>query len=943
MLAQSLLVESPLAINEFYENCCGLAEFTLKLSPGEPNHVVTKIDWLENGLLDCGSSVVSFDGVPFTGGSLPYNITLTPYNEIKVVVSICECNGNPIQGNLRIQTQAGANHNFYYDLEPIACDISYLPTEINWYPCKNDCNELQPVSLSIENPLALSYEVRMNDTCDIIFGTNPPEYYLNGVLQPLAQFQIPPQQTSTIHWTFCPAITYPDSCSLTLDFCTCTTDIIVNVIPVTCNDCGVNCISAQLLTENNYIPATFDFCDNGVGQIYQYGAIGEKKILQLHFQYDFGFLADGAVIYFNPVLFDVICNFANLYGTSTIGSPPPAGWSYVFQTGDIGTTGIPMQLFGAGVNANSQKNISAYIDILNNYEFVINLEFYLIADIENWIDSNTLPNQKKLLKNHISAPTDLTNVVQSVYNINKQLCVLIYISDPNNLVAVPGTNPTQYTNFECYTTKSMSITARFYNQGLYASASEMTSPQFTLFRNATLVNNLSTILKTQVKFKVNYSGTLTNVLFWVIDGSQFDDSVTFVQNYDSSRGEITTNPLIGLIDNNLFSPSVAPTLIAPNTWECSAYVGINLNPSGQYYIIAVCYDSGTYIVNSFISSQYAVTQIPGNEICCPMDVTSFWYDYHNKYSGSCFSPTMKERLKNTLNVDSGDFGNCLKDYGWNPALIDWTTYLTDIKLNIYRKVDNFPIAGQSTYFMFDQLQSIRTPGYPNNFNNLSSNLICAESGLTFDVEWNGRVRYENNPLPGSQVFVSNNATPMNRIPAGALGNTYVSTNGINYDWADQDIYFEYVFRFDLSSLFPTTFIANLVYVNKIHPIDFETTPNPFPSLFKPLIIEGVKGTNPPVTITGQFCEGQFDYLIVTMQDNVTPDLVGEFIAFLDPYPYGIQNLQESDPIASPIGMIQLSSIPIYNVSNVFNGSAQFYVDLTSLPVGKYQLCGLYHV
>lgn len=941
MICTSQLVQQGSGTNDFFENCCGLAEFILTLSPLEANHTITKIEWIENGLNDCGSVPISYNGATWAN-PLPVNFTLTQNNQLSVIVSICECNLTPITGELKIHTQGGATHSFYYDFNPVGIDYTSA-NPVQWFPCSNDCTQLQPIGIDVYNNTGLTYTITIDSDCDDIFG-GTIDYYFNGIVSGMPnKVDIPPMTSGVIQWTMCGSTLSTGTCQMTLDVCGNIQIVDVTIVPVVCNDCGLNCIGARLETENNYIPINFDFCELSAGELYTYGAIGEKKQLIMEYQYNNGFLSSGAYVYFNPVLFDVVCNFANLYGTSTIDSPPPTGFVHQFQLSDIGAGGITMTLFGAGANANCQKNITAKIYFYSAYTFNIILDFYLIEDIENWIDSGTLANQPKLLNNHVSAPVPLVNNVQSVYNSDKNLCVLTYISDPNTLVAIPGTNPVQYENFECDSVKSMPITARFYNKGLYNGTSEMTNPQFTLFRNSTQVNNLSSVLKTQVKFQITYPGTLTNVLFWVIDGSQIDDSVTFLQNYDSSRGEITTNALIGVIDNNLFSPSVAPTLIAPNTWECSAYVGINLNPSGQYYIIAVCYDSGTYLVNSFISSQYSVTQIPGNEICCPMDVTPFWYDYHNKVGNACFSPTMKERIKNTLNVNSGDFGNCIKDYGWNPALVDWTTFLTDIKLNIYRKVNNFPIAGQTTYFMFDQLQSIRTPGFPNNFNNLSSDLFCSESGLSFDVEWNGRVRYENNPLPGSQVFVSNNATPMNRIPAGALGNTYVSTNAITYDWGDQDIYFEYVFRFDLSSLFPTTFITNLVFINKIHPIDFETTPNPFPSLFKPILIEGVKGTNPPVTITGQFCEGQFDYLIVTMTDNVSPDLVGEFIAFLDPYPYGIQNLQESDPIPSPSGMIQLSSTPIYNVSNVFNGSAQFYVDLSSLPVGKYQLCGLYHV
>lgn len=939
MICTSLLVQQGSGTNDFFSGCCGLAEFKLTLQPGEANHIINKIEWLENGIDDCGSSIVSFDGVAFTGGVLPYTITLTQFNEITIIVSICECNGTPITGDLKIGTQAGATHHFYFDLNPVPVDYCST-TNVQWFPCNNDCNELQPVSIPVYNNTPLIYQVGIDNDCDNVTGGSTT-YYINGVATTSSIIDLPPLQTSELQWTICPEFSSDFTCQIRLDLCATGYDIDVSVISVNCNDCGINCIDARLLTENNYIPNAFDFCDNAPGEIYNTGAIGEKKQLVLQFQYDKGFFANGTMIYFNPVMFDVVCNYALKYGSGIVDSPPPAGWVYTFNVADVLAGGIPMQLYGAGINANSQKNITATIYMVSSYMFNIVLDFYLIADIENWIDTNMLPNQPKLLRNHISAPIELTNSVQSVYNTDKKLCVLVYISDPNNLVEIPASNPVQYENFKCHTIKSMPITARFYNHGLYGGASEMSNPLFTLFRNLTPVTTLSSVLKTQVKFQIDYPGTLTNVVFWVIDSTQIDNTLDFVTNYDSSRGEITTIPGIGLIDNNLYSPSVAPTLIAPGVWECSAHIGINLNTSGQYYIIAVCYNSGTYLVNSFISEPYSVTQIPGTEICCPLFVKSTWLDYFNNYAGSCFSPTMKERISNQMLIGIGDFENCLKDYGWNPSTIDWVTYVTDIKLNIYRKQTNFPVVGQSTYFMFNQYQSNRVPGYPNNFNNLSPDFDCAEVGLDFLVTWNGRVRYEQNALPGSQVFVANDLTPLNRIPAGAIGSTYVSTLGINYNWADTDIYFEYIVRLDLSSLFTQPFILNLVTINMIHPIDFETTPNPFTSLFKPLTIQGVSGTNPPQTITGQFCKGQFDYLIVTMEDNVTPNLVGHFIAMIDPNPYGIGNLQEDDPVTSSQGFIQLDSTPIYNTSTSFSGSAQFYVDLASLPVGKFQLCGLF--
>ncbi len=713
MISTSILVQSGSGVNDFYRSCCGRAEFILTLSPGESNHTITKIEWFENGILDCGSTPISYNGNAWAN-PLPINFTLTQLNQLLVVVEICECNNSAIQGELKIHTTGGATHSFLYDFNPILCDLSFLPNDLNWYPCLNDCNQLQPASIQFENPTGLSYLVDMDDNCDLVTG-GTTSWFVNGIAQTALPFYIPANQTSEIQWTICPEFETKFSCDLEVTFCTCKKDITIVVFPINCNDCGLNCATIRLETENNYLPTFFEFCTIEPGENYIWGAIGEKKIINGLFQYNLGFFSSGAIIYINPVMFDVICNFSVLYGTPTITSPPPAGWSYTFNIADIGAGVKQMSLFGAGVNANSQKNISATIEFIDNYTFNIILEFYLIADIENWIDTNNLQNQYKLLKNHISAPIELVNNVQSIYNTDKNLCVLTYISDPNNPVPIIGTNPVQFQNYQCDLQSSTPITARFYNKGLYNGLPEMSNPSFTLQRNAINVTDFSTLLNTNVTFQIKYSGNISNIIFWVIDASQADNTISFYQNYDSSRGEITTNPLPGTIDNNLLSPSVAPTLVAPNTWECSAQFGTSLNPNGEYRIIAVCYDSGTYVVNSFISDPIFVTEIPGVEICCLLDITSNWSDYQNNYNVNCFAPTMKERILNNLKVTIGAFSTCLQNYGWNPALVDWLTFLTDIRLNIYQKQANFPNVGQSTYFMFNQYQSIRQTGFPNNF------------------------------------------------------------------------------------------------------------------------------------------------------------------------------------------------------------------------------------
>jgi hypothetical protein len=614
-----------------------------------------------------------------------------------------------------------------------------------------------------------------------------------------------------------------------------------------------------------------------------------------------------------------------------------------------------MTLYGAGINANVQKNISATIEFFTPpigeaKLFRIELSFFLIEDIDNWIDTGVIPNQFKLLNSHVQAPNPFDNVVQSVYNADKRICSLVYIVDPSNPVQVPGTGnpnvippvPPDLVPYECALVKTIPITARYYNRGLYDGPSEFTNPTFNFFRNSVSVPDFSTLLKTEINFKItsNPGGSgISNVVFWLIDGSKTNNYDTFLGNYDASRGEITTAGGFGIIDNHLQNPSTGPTGIGGGVYETKCFVDTNLDPNGIYYVIAVVYSSPDSIVNSFISDPILVTEIPGIEICCPLAVDSDWSDYirsNGQYSELCFSPTMKERIRNILSVNEGGFGTCLRDYLYTGSYLD---VLKSVRLNIYRKEVDFPSPGTTTFFNYESFNSIRTPGFPGNWNNTSSGLIISDNGTSIDITWEGRVRYEDNlPLPGGNVFNASNSTPFNRISAGGLGSVYVNTLGVNYNWANIDVFFEYVFEFDLSSIFGRPCVVNQVHINRIRPIDFETNTAPFPSLLKPLRIVGWKDGD-DTTIVGPFCEGTYDYLEIEVSAIGT--YRGYLIAFVDPFPYGINGLIEDDGvIPSPSGFVQLDAIPIYDVDPYFNSFGTFKVDLSLLPPGKYQICGL---
>lgn len=959
----------------FPANCCNTIRCTLSLTPGETFREVHRIEYVDG----CGSYIESVNGLPYAN-PLPthYTITDDPDTNIEIVIRLCSCyfsSPNPFGGRLDITCQNPSynetiQYNFdYYDNSVAPCYP--LPQALtggifSWLCRDGDCAEVNTDPIQIVNCGATELQANINP----VSGTGIPPadfiFYLNGDLttpylvdpgNSIVSIPIPPFSTAEITFTICPAPS-PGSGTFVIEICKIDYDLPVSWNLVNCEDCEISCFDVTLRTENFYLNDYNGFCAPNSSSLYNKAAIGEVKILRFDLVYDLGFTGNDIDVYFNPWLYDVVCNVASKYGGGIINDPPPAGWHFKYQPVYLGAGPQSMTLYGAGVNANTQRNFTATVEFFNppagdpKY-FVIELRFFLIEDLDNWIDTGPIANQFKLLNSHVLAPNPFENLVQSVYNVDKRICGLVYIVDPVHPVEIPGTGnpnvippvPPDTVPYECGIVKTIPFTARYYNRGLYDGPSEYTNPIWILKRNTVTVPDFSTLLKTEVSFQITEfvgGNGITNVVFWLIDGSKTNNFDTIIGNYDASRAEIITIPGIGILDNHLQSPSSGPVNIGGQVWETKAFVDTNLDPNGIYYLIAVVYGSNDQIVNSFISDPIYVTQIPGVEICCPLTIDSNWSDYirDDAYSANCFSPTMKERIRNRISVTAGNFQTCLDDYGFTGNYLD---VLKTIRLNVYRREDNFPASGMFTFFYFDSYNSVRTPGFPGNWNNTTPGFTVSDNGTTIDLLWEGRVRYEDTvPVSGGSVFTSLNATPFNRTPAGGLGSVYVSTLGITYDWADKDIYFEYVFEFDLSLFFGQPCVVNQVHINKIHPHDFEINPQPFTSLLKPIQIFGFDGTN-LVEIDGPFCEGTYEYLEVLVSSNNTINpLRGYLIAFLDPFPYGVNNLLEDDGvIPSPSGFIQLDAIPIYDVDPYFNNSATFKVDLSLLPAGKYQICGLF--
>jgi hypothetical protein len=217
----------------------------------------------------------------------------------------------------------------------------------------------------------------------------------------------------------------------------------------------------------------------------------------------------------------------------------------------------------------------------------------------------------------------------------------------------------------------------------------------------------------------------------------------------------------------------------------------------------------------------------------------------------------------------------------------------------------------------------------------------SDDGTTLTTEWNGRVRYEDTTtVSNSNVFVANTSSAFTRNSAGPLASTYISVNNINLDWADKDIYFEYTFEFDLSPIYGQPCTFNVVRTNLIHPVDYETNPQPYSQLLKSIVVTGYKN-GVGTTITGPFCDGAFEYLLVEVQDLGSPTLVGSWTAMIDKFPFGVGNLIEVNGTAPGTGMTQLTDPLVYDIDANFNSSATFKINLSLLGPGTYQICGLY--
>lgn len=675
---------------------------------------------------------------------------------------------------------------------------------------------------------------------------------------------------------------------------------------------------------------------------YNTTAIGDYKEVVFDLYYQNGF-QDNTEVWFNPFVFGQSADFGTKYPSGTIDAHPPTGY-YIRVMNSMVASGseIPMTL----ISDITQTNMSCSIEIIDNYNFKIHFSFFLTEDMLDWITANATDNERRLIYGSVADSNPYYPMRRSVFTEKRLFGALIYVRDKNWPLTFDTTvsPPKPLTWYECFLDKKVYFEVRWWNSGLSLGASEMSNPQFKLMRGTNIVNNLSSISKTELTFEINSATSVDYCVIWLFDTANTTGNTNFKDDYDSSRALIGTISTIGQLDNHLYSPSQAPTNIGGTTYQVKVTIGNNLNPNGNYHIGAICYNGTTGLVNSFLRTGIPVTtNIDLTDICCPMDIDVHWYDYTQDVNDACFTPTVKERIANGMTVNGGSFVTCLENLGM-PTGASWLDYLTNVGLFIYIKKDNYPTAGKNTYFYYDVFTSDRNTAVAGNWVNNNSKLTVSDNGTTLFTMWEDRVKWEDTPFDGNNVLTGPSNQYFNRLGTGVVnGNLYVNNFGITNSWGGQEVYFEYNFRFDISSFQPSVTPFVLTQINKIKPFDFEPVQAPDTNILLPLTVEGYNGTNWVTIDSSTFCIDNYQSMrLISPTVNSSYD-TGVPLFIFSYYPYTTNNQLEYEQTTGITPIIQLlEGNLVQNMSGAYNGSvANITLNPANLQEGTYQFCVVY--
>jgi hypothetical protein len=717
------------------------------------------------------------------------------------------------------------------------------------------------------------------------------------------------------------------SCTIQ-DQCDIGIPLIGNSIEAPCEDC-MCCQDIVIKTENNYLPPQTMGCD--MEALYTTASFLEKKTIVFSMVYPLGINSQWK-LQFNPAIFIQSClspfegdeSLAVYYSITYLQSFMPDG------------TPQQMTLVGAGSSALNRKNWECYFIPINAAlgTFQVEFTFYQIHDADDFINIAPSDNLNKILRNSISATSNFTNTMPAVYNTNKVISGAFLTIDPINL-----TEDFEFTR--CPIVSCANYTARFYDKGLYNNPTEFLSPSWVLTRTVGTVTNFSVFEKTKVEFRITippiYGSGTPVIIFHLFDVTNIDNTVDFLTSSDTSRFRIQNFAGTGVLDNHLVRPAGINSV--SGEWRGYMNVGTTVNPSSLYLIAAIVYDSAGTMVNTFLSPRFEVREIPDMYCDCTPSLDSSFNQYWVKTNTDCFRPVGKERIGHELKLNGDSFTDCLELVG--VYAFDWRFQLYSVRLNIYKKVDDYPNVGNTTFFQYQTHLSTRNNAMPGGFQNLND-LVVYDDGINdISISINNiRVPWEDIPFSSGTVLKANTSTFLNRTAVGGLSPTYVAANSIVESWIDEDVYFEYVITFELRDQVGYPFFWNVIKAYKVNAIEEEPTNSGNGNHINGVTIEGLDPiTGLYIEIEEPICFKDWDAIKLTYE----ADRPGNFIFFMEKEPYGFYALKENNEQPSTEGMIQLSEPLVLSMDTQYDASykASVVLNLTNVFDGKYKFCG-YH-
>lgn len=524
--------------------------------------------------------------------------------------------------------------------------------------------------------------------------------------------------------------------------------------------------------------------------VYQFASLGEFKCLEIDITLAAAETFLGSRILINPALFGFDgYQFDESSGNNT-------GWTYNVTAATATGTDYQMTLQNS---SNAQTNINCLINfsaITPNPAATVKIYYYQTADTGDFLQSalyNSIDNARRLRA--VSFPPLSSSLLGAgtSYKISANKYWGCYTYTDSALLCYIKVTDTATTLYGS-TTIEIPYEANLDSVNFPNLTPDITNGTFALKLGAISVTKFQINTPTKVEITCKSTTAITNVLVWLIRSDRNDNGAVFIDNYEASFAEITTDGTTGTeLQNAIISPSVAPTLLIGTTYRASFHVDpTKVEIGGLYKIVAVWYDTVNAKVNTYISSDYGTGGI--KEYDDELIISSKIEDYNGVYLGNYFGCCPEERLKSVVNILYEANTNL-----FTPRITGMLNEISshDLRDFLYKvEVTTFSIDGVNKH-IYTRDSIDRKAG---NTYNTPEYITITSPNFTkeLNINYNFRVHHEQE-MSCLESYVNNvkQAQPM-----------------VNLNWAGLTVYIEYKFYLQYQSRNPDVQDC-LIYYQKL--------------------------------------------------------------------------------------------------------------------------------